>query len=139
MKTKTLPPAASRVLEFEAADPKTAEAHFSRKLALETDPSDVHADLARGEAGFVLVDARAPEAYAREHLPGAVNLWHRTIDRTTAGALPKDKLLVVYCTDVACNASAKGALKLSRLGFRVKEMVGGIGAWRQEGYPTEKA
>jgi hypothetical protein len=35
-----------------------------------------------------------------------------------------------------CNASTKGAYKLARLGFRVKEPLGGIDWWRRDGHPV---
>lgn len=137
MTSKTVSRQISKVLELKAADPEIAVAHLNRKLALETDPSDVYADIQNGETGFLVVDTRSPEAYAKGHVPGAINLWHKTIDKTETAKLPKDKLLVTYCTSVACNASTKGALKLAALGFRVKEMIGGLEAWREEGYPIE--
>ena len=87
---------------------------------------------------FILIDARSPEVYAQEHVPGAVNLWHRHMSAETTARFPKDKLLVTYCAGVGCNASTKGALKLAALGFRVKEMIGGIEVWKSEGYGVEK-
>jgi rhodanese-related sulfurtransferase len=51
--------------------------------------------------------------------------------------LPKEKVIVVYCWGVACNAATKAAMRLSALGFRVKEMIGGIEYWRREGGPVE--
>ena len=32
----------------------------------------------------------------------------------------------------------KGALKLAELGFRVKELIGGIDWWKRDGYATER-
>jgi rhodanese-related sulfurtransferase len=139
VKTKPAINPDSRVLQFVAADPRTARAHLAGKLSLETDPSDVHEDMRRGQAGFIVIDTRSPEAYAREHVPGAVSLWHRRTTAETAARLPKDKVLVTYCTGVGCNASTKGALKLASLGFRVKEMIGGLDCWKSEGYPVETA
>ena len=127
----------SRVLDTEAADPAHAMQHFRSKLAFETDPSDVYTDVQNGEKGFIVVDARTPEAYARGHVPGSVNLWHRTISAETTSSLHRDKVLVTYCAGVYCNASTKAAAKLSGLGFRVKEMLDGIDGWKQEGYPVE--
>jgi rhodanese-related sulfurtransferase len=127
----------SLVVGNPAADPRTARAHFEAKLSLETDPSDVHEDIKRGVSDFILIDARSPEVYAQEHVPGAVNLWHRLMSRETTASFPKDKLLVTYCAGVGCNASTKGALKLAALGFRVKEMIGGIEVWKSEGYGVE--
>lgn len=130
-------PHLSSVLQTPAAEPQQAHAHFLGKLAFETDPSDVKADLDKGVSGLLVVDARSAERFAAGHVPGALSLPYRTITGETAAALPRDKTLVVYCTSVSCNASAKAAVRLSALGFRVKEMVGGMAAWVGEGYPVE--
>jgi rhodanese-related sulfurtransferase len=127
----------ARTLETPAADPAAARTHFEAKLGFETDPSDVRFDQQNAPGSFVVVDCRSPESYAKGHLPGAVNLPYRTMGVETNAALPRDKLIVTYCTSVACNASTKGAARLAALGFRVKEMVGGIEAWKAEGYPIE--
>lgn len=130
-------PASPAVLEYPAAAPEEARRHFLARLSVETDPSDVHADLQRGAAGFVLVDARSPVAYAARHLPGALSLPHRTISAQTTAHLRKEDVVVLYCWSPACNAATKGAAKLAALGFRVKEMLGGLEYWVREGYPTE--
>ena len=127
----------SLVTEFPAVDPATANHHFVSKLSVETDAADVHFDLQRGVDGFVVVDARSAEAYARRHIPGAINLPHRSITAETAAVLPKDKLVVTYCWGPGCNASTKAAARLSGLGFRVKELIGGIEYWQKEGYAVE--
>lgn len=128
-----------RLYETAAADPKAARAHFEAKLAFETDPSDVRFDQQNSPDAFVLVDTRSPESFAKAHVPGAVNVPYRTMDGTTTLQLTKFPLVVVYCTSVSCNASTKGAARLAALGFRVKEMVGGIEAWEAEGYPVERS
>ena len=51
--------------------------------------------------------------------------------------LRRDCLYVTYCDGIGCNASTKSALKLARLGFRVKEMIGGLDWWKRDGYATE--
>jgi rhodanese-related sulfurtransferase len=135
--TATTNPNFSFVLEYPAAEPAAAERHFLSKLAVETDPADVHLDLERRHAGIVLVDTRSPDAYARCHIPGAINLPARTITAETAAALPRDKVIVAYCWGPGCNGSTKAAAKLAALGFRVKEMIGGIGYWRKEGLPVQ--
>jgi rhodanese-related sulfurtransferase len=129
----------SNVLAHPAADRETALAHLRRKLSLEVDPADVHADLERGERGFVVLDARSPELYAEAHVPGAINLPHRLISPETAALLPRDKVIVTYCDGVGCNASTRAALKLADLGFAVKEMVGGIDWWRRDGHPVHSS
>jgi len=130
-------PGFSFVLEHPAADPDAARRHFLARLSVETDPADVRIDLDRRHPGIVVVDTRSAEAYARCHIPGAISLPHRSITAATVAALPRDAVVVVYCWGPACNAATKGAAKLAALGFRVKEMIGGIEYWRHEGHPVE--
>jgi len=127
----------SLVAETAPPEPEIAHQHFISKLELETDPSDVHFDMERGANGFVVVDARSVEAYARLHVPGAINLPSRSINAESAAVLPKDKVVVTYCWGPGCNASTKAAARLSKLGFRVKELIGGIEYWEKEGYAVE--
>jgi rhodanese-related sulfurtransferase len=111
-----------------------ALAHFESRLESETDAADLHADLQNGVSGFVVIDARTPESYASGHIPGAVNLPHRTISPETTVWLSKETLVITYCDGIGCNASTKAAVKLSRLGYRVKEMIGGMDWWRRDGF-----
>ncbi len=70
--------------------------HYKQKLAFETDSWDVYEALGKGEP-VVVVDGRSAEAYAREHIPGAVNLHHREITAETTAGLDPAKLYVCYC------------------------------------------
>lgn len=128
-----------RLHETPAPEPKAGRAHFEAKLGFETDPSDVRFDQENSPGSFVLVDTRSAESFAKAHIPGAVNVPYRTMDGKTTLELTRFPLVVVYCTSVSCNASTKGAARLAALGFRVKEMVGGIEAWEAEGYPVERS
>jgi rhodanese-related sulfurtransferase len=119
------------------ADPATALAHFERRLLLETDCSDVHEALKAG-ADFVLVDVRGPQAFARGHVPGAANIPHRTMTAERMASFPPDTVFVVYCAGPHCNGANKGAVRLARLGFRVKEMIGGITGWLDEDFALER-
>jgi rhodanese-related sulfurtransferase len=127
----------SFVLEHPAAPAQEAHRHFTSKLAVETDPSDVHADLERGVRRIVVVDARSPQHFAECHVPGAINLPHRSITAESTAALARDVCVVVYCWGPACNAATKAGARLSALGFQVKEMIGGLEYWRHEGYAVE--
>lgn len=132
---KTGPPR-SRVGAVVAASPPLATRHFLAKLAFETDPSDLAADLAAGVDRLVVIDTRSPEAHALAHLPGAINLPHAEVDEARVAELglhPHD-LHVTYCWGPACNASTRGAANLAALGFRVKELIGGLSAWQAEGF-----
>lgn len=126
----------TNALRFPAADPHTAAAFFAAELAFEADPDDVHRDLRAGHTtGYVLVETRAPEAFAQARIPGAINLPYRDLpDRLD---LDPDLVYICYCESFQCNAATKGALALAQRGFRVKRLAGGITAWREAGYPIE--
>ncbi len=122
----------------EVDSKRRAQQFFESKLRYETDPADVHANMEKDETGFVLLDVRFRAAYREKHVVGAISLPHSSIDRTRMGTFPADTLFVVYCWGPGCNGSSKAALKLARLGYRVKEMIGGIEYWEREGLPLVK-
>ena len=47
---------------------------------------------------------------------------------------PKNSLFVVYCAGPHCNGANKAAVKLAALGYPVKEMIGGVTGWLDEGF-----
>lgn len=110
--------------------------HYSDKLAYEIDSWDLKVALENGEPVIVL-DTRSPQAYETEHIPGAVSLPHRAMDALTTAGFNKACLVVTYCDGIGCNASTKGALNMARLGFRVRELIGGFDWWKRDGHPTE--
>ena len=123
------------VTAIPAAAPEAMAAHIARKLGFETDCADVHAALLSGDPGFVLIEARGPEAYARGHVPGAINLWHREITAQRLASFPPGTLFVAYCAGPHCNGAERAALALARLGRPVKVMPGGVTGWLAEGFP----
>ncbi len=131
------PGPASAVVGDGAAAPEVALAHFAAKLSVETDPADVHRDMEAGADAFTLVDVRGPTQFEECHIPGAINLPAGAISPTTTRRLDPEKLLVVHCWGPGCNGATKAGARLSALGFRVKEMIGGIEYWRREGLPVE--
>ena len=108
---------------------------FEKKLNFEIDAWDLHELVAKGE-NVIIVDARSNETYKNEHIPGALNIPHRTMTTENTAELDKKALIVTYCDGIGCNASTKGALNMSRLGFKVKELIGGIEWWKRDGYKT---
>jgi len=129
-----LPSSERPVTDVAAADPEEALTHFQKLLAHETDCWDVHAALAAGHSGFVLLDVRSPEAFAAGHVPGAASLPHRRITERNLAAYPGDVLFVVYCSGPHCNGADRAAVALARLGRRVKKMLGGVTGWKDEGF-----
>jgi rhodanese-related sulfurtransferase len=110
--------------------------HYSNKLAYEIDSWDLKVALENGE-NVIVIDARSSQAFTAGHIPGAISLPHRTMSETTTVALDRNALVVTYCDGIGCNASTKGALNMTKLGFRVKELIGGLDWWKRDGHPTE--
>ncbi|PKH12505.1 rhodanese-like domain-containing protein [Pseudomonas prosekii] len=124
----------SLVRQIPAAPSAIALMHFSNRLTFETDCSDVYGSQEAGEVDFVLVDTRGPSAYQRGHVPGAINIPGRLITAQTLAAYPASTLFVVYCAGPHCNGANKAAVKLAALGYPVKEMIGGVTGWLDEGF-----
>src|SRR6478752_6031597 len=113
-----------------------ALSYFSAKLAHETDASDVYAAQKDGDP-FVLVDVRGDEAWAQGRIQGAIHMPYRQIAERAPRELDPSVPVVVYCWSPGCNAGTKGALEFAKLGFSVREMIGGYEYWVREGQPTE--
>ncbi len=128
---------ASLVIDIPAASPAEAAAHFARKLSLETDCWDVHESLRSGSPDFVLLDVRGPAAFAKGHVPGALNLPHGKITERRMEEWGEGTLFVVYCAGPHCNGADRAALRLARIGRRVKLMIGGATGWIDEGFALE--
>ncbi|MHC8320999.1 rhodanese-like domain-containing protein [Pseudomonas sp. GB2N2] len=124
----------SLVCLIPAAPSAIALMHFSNRLTFETDCSDVHGSQQSGDVDFVLVDVRGPLAFERGHVPGAVNLPGRLLTVEALAEYGKCTLFVVYCAGPHCNGANKAAVKLAALGYPVKEMIGGVTGWLDEGF-----
>jgi len=75
---------------------------------------------------FLLLDVRTPAEHASQAIEGSYlipvqELAHRVAE------LPRDKEIVVYCR--VGNRSAFATTYLARLGYKVKNLEGGIAAW----------
>lgn len=110
--------------------------YYQDKLSYEIDSSDLFEALEKGD-NVVVIDARKSFAYDEEHIPQAINLPHREMNEITTTDFDKSAIYVVYCDGIGCNASTKGAMNMTKLGFVVKELIGGLEWWKFDGYPTE--
>lgn len=110
--------------------------HYQKKLAYEFDSWDTYEALQDVDTNLVVVDGRSAAAFAKEAIPGAINLPHREICVQSTAYLDKSKIYVCYCDGIGCNASTKTALKLLTLGFQVRELMGGLDWWIRDGYAT---
>lgn len=134
--TSTLTSAALRVPPAAAPD---AASFFTARLAFQADVSDVHASLESGLAGFVLLDSRGEDAWRQGHVPGALHLPTAEIPERAGELLDLNVPVITYCWGPGCNGATRAALALAQLGYRVKEMIGGIEYWIREGFAVQTA
>jgi rhodanese-related sulfurtransferase len=111
--------------------------HYRRKLEFEIDSWDLKVAREAGER-ITVIDARSTQAHAREHIPGAISLPHREMSAASTAGIDRGSLVVTYCDGIGCNGSTKGALRMAELGFRTRELIGGLDWWKRDGHPTEK-
>jgi len=78
-----------------------------------------------------VVDVRDAGQFAKEHIPGAVNIEWRKVFAERA-KLPKDKTIVLYCN--TGSFSAQSAMALRMAGFEnVRILHGGFAEWKARG------
>lgn len=98
---------------------------------------DAYALYAR-RAEAVFVDVRDGEEYMRGHIQGALSLPLAEMEyRWTQ--LPRDRVIVLYCSGGSCSASLSAGRILLVNGFspdHVKIYEAGFAAWAQAGYPV---
>jgi rhodanese-related sulfurtransferase len=51
------------------------------------------------EGGAQLVEVLPEREYEQEHLPGAINIPLKKLDRQTVAQLQRDRPIIVYCFD----------------------------------------
>lgn len=80
---------------------------------------------------MMIIDARDAGQYAKEHIPGAVNIeWRQVLAKSTS--IPKDKAVLIYCNTGSLSAQAGFALRVS--GWEnVKILQGGFSEWKAKG------
>lgn len=80
---------------------------------------------------FHIIDARDTGQYAKEHIPGAVNLeWRKVL--AEHGSIPKDKPVLIYCNTGTLSAQAGFALRVA--GYdNVRILQGGFAEWKAKG------
>jgi rhodanese-related sulfurtransferase len=118
--------------------------------AEEGDPPFVGLEVARmehdqGEAVFI--DAREPEEFVCGTIPGSVNvpfdyLPSEDLDEyfDTTLAVPRDRLLIVFCSGEECDQSLHLGRNLQAFGYtNVAIFFGGSREWEEFGEPIQRS
>lgn len=83
-----------------------------------------------------LLDVRTPEEYAEGHINGAININVQSdkFRETAVKKLSKDSTVLVYCR--SGRRSLTAAEILTKLGYNVVNLKGGIIEWEENGRPV---
>ena len=95
-------------------------------------------DAKAADPAVFLADVRTAEEYVEGHLRGAANIDWNAPDflEQFQAACPKETPVAVYCR--GGRRSAEAAKKLSKAGYTVTNLLGGIEAWTGAGKPVTK-
>jgi rhodanese-related sulfurtransferase len=82
------------------------------------------------EEEITLIDVREPGEYASEHIEGAILVPLSTISHDKLPSTSKN--IILYCQ--SGKRSQQAAQQLSATGLKIRQLQGGINAWKQEGF-----
>lgn len=124
-----------RVAERNMAEvEKVVRSYFNERDALEAVSREEL--LQRSRAGGVTVlDVRPEDEFALGHLPGAVNIPLRALERRLSELDPANEI-VAYCRGPYCVLSYEAVAALRARGFKVRRLEDGLPEWRAAGLPV---
>lgn len=109
--------------------------YFNARLEATISPMD-YLRLAQIEPDkYFLIDVRNGPNHVRNLTIRDAHVIPQQELQDRLNEIPKDKEIIVYCWDVWCNTSAKVATYLLERGYKVKELTGGISAWKEMNFP----
>lgn len=80
---------------------------------------------------FLVIDTRDAAQYAKDHIPGAINIdWREVL--AERGRIPRDKPVLVYCNSGSLSAQAGFALRVAGMD-NVRILQGGFDEWKAKG------
>lgn len=80
---------------------------------------------------ITVIDARDADQFAKDHIPGAVNIeWRQVLNERDQ--IPTDKMVLIYCNTGSLSAQAGFALRVA--GYEnVRILQGGFEEWKAKG------
>lgn len=132
------PPASAAVAQAETNPAADASTPAPAASADALDAAGVKVLVDEG-AAFV-IDARAPQAFAEGHIPGAINIPYDRLPEyleQLQATVPMDAQVVCYCWSPTCDFSDQLATELRFMGYtNVRVFTGGWENWTAAGHPT---
>ncbi len=100
--------------------------------------AELQARIGGNSRDLVVLDVREKDAFEAGHIEGAVNLPRGQLELRVNTALPDPTVRIITCCEFG-KISTLAAATLRDLGYgRAVALDGGMKAWREAGYETEK-
>ncbi len=84
-----------------------------------------------------VVDVRPAEEFAAGHVPGAVNIPFKELERRLS-ELPDDQEIVAYCRGPYCVLAYEAVAALRYWGYSARRLEDGLPEWEIAGFPVER-
>ncbi len=110
--------------------------YFNARLEATISPMDYLKSVQANPEKYFLIDVRNGPEHARSLTIKGANIIPQQELPVRLHEIPKDKEIIVFCWDVWCNTAAKVAAFLLERGYKVKELTGGIAAWKEMNFPV---
>jgi ArsR family transcriptional regulator len=125
-----------RVAERRSAEvERVVRSYFQNRDNLE--PVSRNELIDRLKVGIVTVlDLRPEDEFALGHLPGAINIPLRELEKRLADFDPEQEI-VAYCRGPYCVLSYEAVAVLRARGFKVRRLEDGLPEWRAAGLPVD--
>ncbi len=131
----SVPPTATPAPEMSAFDAvlQAAQDYLSENRPPVISAEALYENLNDGDADNdpFIISVRAPEDYAKGHIPGAINIpWKTIADPDNLAKIPEDQPIVVYCYTGHTGAIATTILNL--LGYEATNLKYGMMGWTHD-------
>jgi len=110
--------------------------YFNARLEATVSPMDYLRLAQVNPERYFLIDVRNGPEHVRSLTIKDANIIPQQELQERLHEIPKDKEIIVFCWDVWCNTAAKVAAFLLERGYKVKELTGGIAAWKKMNFPV---
>ena len=126
----------SRQLTLAADSAATDQANPAEPLAIDLP----QAQQLFNEGKAIFIDARHEDEFMLGHIKGAISLPLDSVGKNPGrlNSIPKDALIVTYCSGEECALSTDLGFKLASLGYRnVRIFFSGWIEWQHKNLPVE--
>lgn len=87
------------------------------------------------DGGVTVLDVRPPEEFQAGHLPGALSIPLKELERRLS-ELPRDREVVAYCRGPYCVLAVEAVDMLRAQGFTAFRLEDGVQDWQARGFPV---